>query len=363
MESVRVGAIGTSWWMEEFHLQAIQSHPGARLQAVCGRRQERALELAKKFGCDRVYTDYGEMLRNSVLDAVIIAAPDDLHYPMTMRALEHGLHVLCEKPLALSAQQAREMYENAEAAGVKHMINFIYRWVPVFAYLKQLVTEGFLGKLYHGHFHWITGWGADPNDAYWWFLDPGRSRGVVSGAGSHLIDLVQWLCGDISTVSASISTFVDRSNASDLPQDVNDSAIILAEFANGANGTIHCSTVGRLAAGIKHQGQVLILHGNAGTLEVRADLWDSSPPITEIIGYRRGADSTQVLDIPTSFYGDSDKDIALDVFMHNSVGTRLFIDSILNDSPIEPSFEHGYRVERVIDAAFQSHESNRKILL
>ncbi len=363
METVRVGVIGTSDWMENFHLQAIQSHPAAQLQAICGRRRERAEELAKNFDCDTVYTDYRVMLGSGTLDAVIIAAPDDLHYAMTIPALEEGLHVICEKPLARSAEQAREMYEKAETAGVKHMVMFLHRWFPVFAYLKQLVAEGYLGKPYHGHFHWITGWFADPDEEYWWFFDHNRSRGVVSGVGSHMIDLAQWFFGDIRSVSARLSTFVDRSNASDLPQDVNDSAIILAEFANGADGTIHCSTISRLAAGIKHKGQVVVLHGSDGTLEVRADMWSSSPPTTEIIGYRRGADGAQILDIPISFYGDSDKDVALDIFMHNSAGTRLFIDSILNNTPIEPSFEHGYRVERVIDAAFQSHESNRKISL
>ncbi len=363
METVRIGVIGTSSWIENFHLPAIRSHSGAQLRAICGRRSDRADELAKKYNCDSVYTDYEIMLRTGDLDAVIVATPDDLHYPVTIKALENRLHVLCEKPFARSAEQAREMYEKAEDAGVKHMVMFNHRWFPVFAYLKQLVAEGFLGKPYFGHFHWITDWFADPNDQYWWFFDSNRSRGVASGVGSHMIDLAQWLFGDIVSVSASLSKFVDRSGASDLPQDVNDSALILAEFANGANGTIHCSTVSRLGSKIMHQGQVLLLHGSDGTLEVRADLWSSSPPTTEIIGYRREGNSTGVLDIPTSFYGDSNKEIALDVFMHNSVGTRLFIDSILNDRAIEPSFEDGYRAERVIDAAFRSHETGSKISL
>jgi predicted dehydrogenase len=363
METVRMGVIGTSWWMETFHLRAIQSHPGAHLKAICGRRREPAEELAMKYDCDTVYTDYEAMLNTGTLDAVIIASPDDLHYPMTMLALEQPLHVICEKPFARSADQAREMYEKAEAAGVKNMVMFLHRGFPIFAYLKQLIEDGYLGELYHGHWHWITNWFANPNDEYWWFFDSNRSRGVISGVGSHMIDLAHWYFGDIRSVSANLSTFVDRSTASDLPQDVNDAGIILAEFAKGAYITIHCSTVSRLAEGIKHQGQVMILHGSEGTLEVHADLWSASPPTTKIIGYRRGADSSQVLDIPPSFYGASDRDVALDVFMHNSLGTRLFIDSILNDMPIEPSFEHGYRVERVIDAAIQSHESNRKISL
>ncbi len=104
------------------------------------------------------------------------------------------------------------------------------------------------------------------------------------------------------------------------------------------------------------------MHGDDGSLEVHGSAW-ASPPTAQIIGYRNGDDKTQVLEIPDSIYGDADKGDAFGVFKHNSVGTRLFIDSILNDRPIEPSFEQGYRVQRVIEAAMQSHQENRKISL
>ncbi|MCL4248061.1 MAG: Gfo/Idh/MocA family oxidoreductase [Anaerolineae bacterium] len=359
METVRFGVIGTSGWMDSFHLPAIQSHPNAQLRAVCGRNRERAEEVAEKYGCNAVYANYEVMLRNEALDAVIIATPEDLHYPMTMLALDQGLHVICEKPLALSAEQGREMYEKAEAKGVKHMIMYTSRWFPVFAYLKQLVDEGYIGMPYHGHFHWLNSWSADPADEYQWYYDPERAHGVVSEVASHMIDLAQWFLGDIQTISASLSTFVDRSQASDLPQDENDSAIILAEFANGAHGTIHCSTISRLASGIRHQDQVVVLHGHDGTLEVHGNAW-ASPPTAKIMGYRRGDESAQVLDIPDYFYGDAKKDVGFGVFTCNSVGTRLFIDAILNNSAIEPSFEQGWRVQQVVDAAIRSHQSKRQ---
>ena len=362
MEVVRIGVIGTSWWMDFCHLPAIQSHPRARFQAVCGRKRERAEALAQKYGCETVYTDYEVMLKSEPLDAIIIATPEDLHYPMTMLAIEQGLHVICEKPLALSSEQAREMYEKAEAARIKHMIMFTSRWFPVFAYLKRLVDEGYIGRPYYGHFHWLNNWSADAGDKYQWYYDRNRAHGVVSELASHMIDLAQWLLGNIRSVSASLSTLVDRSHVSDLPQAENNFAIILAEFANGAHGTIHCSTVSRLATGIKHQDQVVILHGDKGTLEVHGNAW-ISPPTAKIIGYRKGDDSAQVLDIPESYYGNADRDAGFGVFTHNSVGTRLFIDAILNNSSIQPSFEHGYRVQRVIDAAIQSHQSKRTIAL
>jgi predicted dehydrogenase len=137
---------------------------------------------------------------------------------------------------------------------------------------------------------------------------------------------------------------------------------MLVEFANGAHASIHCSTISRLATGLRHQNQVVVLHGRDGSLEVHGNAW-ASPPTAQIIGYRNGDDNAQVLGTPDSFYGNSDRDAAFGVFEHNSVGTRLFIDSILNDRAIEPSFEQGYRVQRVIEAAMQSHRENRKISL
>ena len=138
-ERVRVGVIGTSWYADMMHLPNLKSHPRAELAAICGRNRERAEEMARKYEIPRVFTDYRELIEEGDLDAVVVATPDDLHHPMTMAALDAGLHVLCEKPMALNAGQAGEMYDKAEAAGVKHMVFFTYRWWPSYRYLKQLV--------------------------------------------------------------------------------------------------------------------------------------------------------------------------------------------------------------------------------
>src|SRR5687768_3073330 len=110
---VRVGVVGTSRYADLMHLPNLKSHPRADLVAICGRNQERAGAMAQKYGIAQVYDDYRAMLERGGLDAVVVATPDDLHYPITMQALDAGQHVLCEKPLALTAAQARAMYERA----------------------------------------------------------------------------------------------------------------------------------------------------------------------------------------------------------------------------------------------------------
>src|SRR5262245_52023844 len=136
-ETVRFGMIGTSWYADALHLPSLTSHPQATVTAICGRNQERAGEMARKFNIPNIFGDYGELMRSGLVDAVVIAAPDDLHHAMTLAAVEAGLHVICEKPLALNAADAREMAEKADAAGVKHMTFFTLRWFQHTQFVKE----------------------------------------------------------------------------------------------------------------------------------------------------------------------------------------------------------------------------------
>ena len=145
MEQVRVGMIGTSWYADSMHLPSLTSHPQASVTAICGRNEARAQEMAAKFNVPHVFTDRQAMLHAGLMDAVVIAAPDDLHYPMCMEAIAAGLHVVCEKPLALTAHEAREMAVAADAAGVKHMSFFTLRWFPHTRLLRELVDAGQCG--------------------------------------------------------------------------------------------------------------------------------------------------------------------------------------------------------------------------
>ena len=137
MEQVRVGVIGTSGYTDFMHLPNLQSDSQANTVAICGRNRDRAEEMARKYDIPQVYTDYRTMLEDGELQAVIVATPDDQHYPVTMAALDAGLHVLCEKPFALQVTQVRKMLDKVEAIGIKHMIHFTYRWMPHFRYLHQ----------------------------------------------------------------------------------------------------------------------------------------------------------------------------------------------------------------------------------
>ena len=129
-EHVRVGMIGTSKWADMMHLPCLKSHPNAKLAAICGRNGDRAREMARKYEVPLVFSDYREMIEKGNLHTIVITSPEDLHNPMTMDSLDAGLHVLCEKPLALNAKQVKEMYKKAKSTGIKHMVMFTHRWWP-----------------------------------------------------------------------------------------------------------------------------------------------------------------------------------------------------------------------------------------
>jgi predicted dehydrogenase len=359
-DTVRIGVIGTSWYTDFMHLPALASHPRAQIHAICGRTHGRAAEIAQKYAIPNVYTDYQTMIEQAELDAVIVATPDDLHYPMVMHALDVGLHVLCEKPLALRAAEAREMYEKADAAHVKHMVFYTYRWLPPVRLLREQIAQGALGQCFHGQFQYLAGYGID--GAYGWRFDQQRANGILGDLGSHMIDLARWTIGDISRVSAHLATHVARAGVAGAAlEPANDAALLTVEFQNGAHGIIQVSAVANV--GEQVQQQRFELHGTAGMLQV-----DMSFVSGVVRSFRQGEAVAQELVVPEGLWGDVDRGAdylrqLLAPFRSQSVGTRLFIDAILDDLPITPNFYDGWKAQQVIEAAMVSHREQRWVTI
>jgi predicted dehydrogenase len=338
------------------HLPSLKSHPRAEIAAICGRNRDRAEERANKYDIPRVFADYREMIAKGHLDALVVATPDDLHYPITMEALDAGLHVLCEKPLALDTTQAREMYEKAQTAGVNNMVLFTHRWWPYQSYLKQLVDEGYVGRCYHCQIRYLAGYGRKPR--YAWRFDRKRCRGVLSDLGSHAVDWTRWYGGDIARVSAHLATFVERPGFEGGSLDPsNDAATLLLEFESGAQGMIQVSAVAHMAD--RGQEQHVILHGESGTLEMEIS-FPNGQLVGRICGARRDEDQIEVLPVPEGLWGDVDPTDAsawIKIWSKQPIGDRLFIDAIVEDRPVAPSFYDGLKAQEVIDAAIESHQT------
>jgi predicted dehydrogenase len=338
MEQVRVGVIGTSWYTEIVHLPGVQSHAGAHLSAICGRNRDRAAELAAKHEIPLVFTDYREMIAKGDLDAVLVVTPDDLHYPIVMEALAAGLHVMCEKPLASNAAQARAMYEKAEAAGVKHMVVFTYPWMAHYRRLGQLVDEGYIGRPFHCSVSYLAGYGRD--GSYQWRFDNTRANGALGNLGSHAIQFARLYMGEFARVSARLHAYVQRTDSEGRPiPSANDAAVLAVEFANGAQGTIQISEVAHYGA--RWQDQRVILNGEAGTLES-----EDSGSSSILRGARAGEEQFTDLASPPGTDDDT---------WPQAVGDRLFIDCIRENKRVAPTLYDGLKVQEVIDAALASN--------
>ena len=351
---VRVGIIGTSWWTDMMYLPSLRSHPQAELVAICGRDRNRAEELAKANFIPHVFTDYRQLIGEGKLDAVVIATPDDLHFPMTMDALDAGLHVLCEKPIANNSGDARQMLEKAKAAGMKNMVLFTWRWQPHWQHLKRLVDEGYIGRCHQARFAFDGGQAR--HDAHTWRIDGSRSNGIVGDLGSHMVDFARWYLGDVRSVSAHLPALINRSSHSRPPTvPTSDSAIVSMEMDSGAQVLIQ-------AGGVAHVGNqvvkiVIQLYGDAGSLEAEHVFLGRDARVV-VRGIRRNQDEFQPIEVPDEVLA-SGTDKLMSPYIKQSAGPRLFIDSILSDEPARPDFSDALQVQEVVDAALRSHRERR----
>lgn len=352
--------IGTSWWADSMHLPALANHPNAVITAICGRNQERAEEMAQRWHIPHAYSDWTTMLERLDLDAVIVSTGNDSHYPITMQALKHGLHVLCEKPLALTYAQSAEMAALAEEKGIVHMVPFTYRFMPTSRYLKELIDDGYLGKPYHLNMRYYSSY-ARKGD-YMWRFDLGKAgSGIIGDLGPHFLYLAEWYFGPIESVSCLLGYNVERpaldpfGNPYELADDM---AIVTARFANGASGSIHCTAVAYEDTPFG-QSHHMEFHGADGTLYSMTD-WDT---IQQVSGARVGEGAVKPLPIPDHIWGnvrrDSVPDTYKDIFRDEDFMVRGFISAIVAGQPIKPDFHDGARIQRVVDACIQAHKTKQ----
>ncbi len=158
-------------------------------------------------------TDWRRLLERDDVDLIDICTPGDTHAEIAIAALEAGKHVLCEKPLANSVEEAERMARAAEDAaghGIRSMVGFTYRRVPAIAYARQLVEEGLLGRILHVRGAYLQDWLVDPASPLTWRLQKERAgSGALGDIGAHVIDLAQFVTGESLTgVSALTETFV-----------------------------------------------------------------------------------------------------------------------------------------------------------
>ena len=268
MDKVRVGMVGYKF-MGKAHSNAYRAlpmffpdAPKPEMKAVCGRDPQGVEAARAQFGWESAETDWRRLVERDDIDLVDINAPSDAHKEIAVAAAAAGKHLFCEKPLALTLDDARAMLAAAEKAGVKHMIGFNYRFVPAVQLAKKLVAEGRIGKIYHFRATFLQDWIIDPEFPLVWRLQKEiAGSGSHGDLGAHLIDLARFLIGEFEEVVGMSETFIKErpipssmtglsaKGSADGPRGevtVDDATLFLARFAGGALGSFEAT---RFAAG------------------------------------------------------------------------------------------------------------------
>jgi predicted dehydrogenase len=207
--TIRVGIVGASF-AKAAYLPALATIDDAEVVALASARLERARAAADAFGVPHAYDDWEAMLREHAFDLVCIATPTDTHAPIALAALDAGAHVLCEKPTAMDAGQARAMRDRASELGRVALLGHELRFNPNRRKLAELVASGAIGEVRHAHISNVTpGW-SDPAarpKGDWWSLAE-RGGGRLGANGSHQVDLLRWWFGEIGAVLGIVETMI-----------------------------------------------------------------------------------------------------------------------------------------------------------
>lgn len=273
-----MGAAHSHAWRTAHRFFDLPLHP--RMRAVAGRDAQAVRAAADRLGWESTETSWQALVERDDIDLVDVCTPGHTHAEIVIAALEAGKHVLCEKPLANSVEEAEAMTRAAEAAaasGVRAMVGFTYRRVPAIALARQLVAEGRLGTLHHVRAQYLQDWIVDPQAPLSWRLAKDKAgSGSLGDIGAHIIDITQYITGDtISRVTGRLRTFVDERP---LPSEhsglsgtagsgtgkvtVDDAATFLADFRGGAMGVFEAT---RFASGRKNAIRIEV-NGSQGSI-------------------------------------------------------------------------------------------------
>jgi predicted dehydrogenase len=202
------------------------------LKVICGRDEAKVSKAARSFGWEEFSTSWESIVSRKDIDIVDICSPGDTHHPITLAAAEAGKIILCEKPLANSLADAKEMLAAVQANNCLHMICHNYRRAPAVALARELITRGRIGKVNHYRGTYLQDWLIDPNFPRLWRMEKARAgSGALGDLLSHSIDLARYLVGEITEVSALLKTFIsERPNPetdTKEPVEVDDAVVLL----------------------------------------------------------------------------------------------------------------------------------------
>ena len=350
---IGIGMIGCGGIAVANHIEGLKLCPGTKMVALCDSNPAVLQRASDSTGISDTFSDFNEMLKHPAVDAVIVATPNVVHAPAALAAIKAGKHVMCEKPLAMNMGECREMLAAANAAGVRHMTAFTYRYVPAMRYMTHLVKEGFLGTPYHFRSCRQQDWGL--RNIGWRQVKKLASTGELGDMLSHRIDFAHILMGDFEKVVGDIRRYIDDREGN--PSDLEDWSALMGRFTNNATAMMESTKVatGRGEGGASPD--YCEVAGSEGTL-----VYNLGKPNEVQIG-KRGESGLRTIPVPGEFLKvpGSPRDVSegdpVAVFRYDQ--NFEFINAIREGRDCSPSFEDGLRVQAVMDAVMKSVETEK----
>ncbi len=326
------------------------------MKVVCGRDAAGAKKAAESLGWEETMTSWQEVIARKDIDIIDICTPGDSHAPIAIAAAEAGKSILCEKPLANTLAEAEQMYAAVKKAGVVNMVCHNYRRCPAVPLAKQIIDDGKIGTIHHYRGTYLQDWCISPElPRYWRFEKAKAGSGSLGDILSHTMDLSRYLVGEPVEVSGMMKTFIterpllDGSKAKG-PVDVDDAAMALVRYANGALGYLEGS---RFAPGRKNYNR-LEINGSKGSI-----IWDLER-MNELELYieegpNSGFRTIQVTDAAHPYIAGWWPPGHIIGYEHSFTHTVLdLLKGIAAGKAMQPTFEDGLKNQRVLDAIEKS---------
>jgi predicted dehydrogenase len=336
-----------------------------RLVRIAGRDAEAVAEAARRYGFDDHATDWRELVADERVELFDNVAPNRLHAEPTIAAAEAGKHVVCEKPLGMTADESYEIWQRVAAAGVRHMCAFNYRFVPAVRLAREMLEAGDLGDIRHFRATYLQSWLADPAAPMVWRLDREvAGSGALGDLGTHVIDLARYLVGEVRAISGATTTFVPSREGAAVT--VDDAFESIVEFEHGAIGTIEAS---RFALG-RINSLRFEINGSKGSIafdlerlnELQVYLGGSAPG-ARAQGFRRVLVSESDHPFWAHWWPPGHLLGWEHTFVHE---LHHLLAAIAEDRDVEPhgaSLRDGYRASEVADGVVRSAETGARVEL
>ncbi|MFZ4628025.1 MAG: Gfo/Idh/MocA family protein [Blastocatellia bacterium] len=355
-EKIGIGLIGTGF-ARSAQAPAFRVCEGAELVAVCSGRFENAQKVAEELAIPHPCQDYQELLSLPDVSLVVISTPPVHHCQIALAALEAGKHVICEKPMAMSVAEARQMCEAAQARPRQlAIIDHELRFNPTWRRMKELVDAGYLGDLHHVQVLISSGFRHSAQRPWNWWSQRQAGGGLLGALGSHAIDALRWLFGEIDAVSSTMATMIptrkDPVSGEDCPNETDDFCSFLLRFAPQRGRIPHgVVTLSALyASGGKNQ---ITAVGSKGTL-----VMDGDETLIGATGYQQQFEEMSLIDrargisiVPDNIWARS--------FYHLARETVQALRESRTEIAHAATFHDGLHCQEILDAVHLAHAEQR----